>query len=55
MKRVSNEQLGVLIEGLHSYRDAGVIDPWVLEDGTIIEPLAVLEELQELREAAKPH
>ena len=47
--KVTDEQLQILIEGLQSYRDKGVVDPWVLGDGTIIEPLDVLKELQELR------
>lgn len=49
-KKVSDENLEILIEGLEEYKAKGVFDPWVLEDGTIIEPLDVLKELQDLRE-----
>lgn len=49
-KKVSDENLQTLIDGLDEYRSKGVIDPWVLEDGTLIEPLDVLRELQDLRE-----
>ena len=56
MNKVSNEILIGLIESLQEYKDKGVVDPWVLSDGSIIEPLDVLIELRELRlelEAAK--
>lgn len=49
MSHVSDQNLQILIDGLSSYKKQGVVDPWVLEDGTIIEPLDVLLELQELR------
>lgn len=49
-KKVSDENLEILIEGLEEYKSQGVFDPWVLEDGTIVEPLHVLKELQDLRE-----
>lgn len=49
MKRVSDEHLRILIESLTEYKLKGVVDPWVLSDGTIIEPLDVLIELQERR------
>lgn len=46
---ISDEHLAILIEGLRDYKARGVVDPWVLEDGSIIEPLEALEELRELR------
>lgn len=50
MKRVSDVDLDILIEGLEWYKKKGVIDPWVINDGkTFIEPLDVLKELRELR------
>lgn len=49
MKKVSDKNLAILIEGLQEYKKDGVIDPWVLGDGTIIEPLNILIELKELR------
>lgn len=49
MKKISNEMLAILIEGLTEYKQKGVIDPWVLDDGTLVEPFDVLLELQELR------
>lgn len=49
MDKVSNENLQSLIEGLEYYRAQGIVDPWLLADGTTIEPLDCLEELQELR------
>ncbi len=48
-KRPSDEELDILIEGLQRYKNEGVIDPWILSDNRVIEPLAVLEELRELR------
>lgn len=48
-KRVSDADLEILICGLSDYKKQGVIDPWLLDDGTTIEPLDVLVELQELR------
>lgn len=47
--KVSDEQLAVLIQGLQEYKDQGVVDPWILDDGTKIEPLDVLRELQDAR------
>ena len=47
--KVSNENLDILVSGLQEYKVNGVTDPWVLDDGTIIEPLDVLIELKELR------
>ena len=48
-KELSNKDLDILIEGLQEYKNQGVIDPWVLSDGTKIEPLDILIELKELR------
>lgn len=48
-KRITNTDLNALIEGLAEYKDHGVIDPWILSDGTTIEPLDILVELKELR------
>ncbi len=50
MKKVTHKNLEILIQGLQEYKDKGVIDPWILDDGTIIEPLDILIELQELRQ-----
>ena len=47
--RISNDQLDTLIESLTVYQRQGVIDPWVLSDGSIIEPLDVLWELRAFR------
>lgn len=47
--KITDKHLHILIEGLQAYKDDGVIDPWVLADGTLIEPLDVLRELSELR------
>ena len=52
MEKITDEKLDVLIAGLQQYKDKGVIDPWVLDDGTQIEPLDVLVELKEAREKA---
>ena len=46
---ISTEALTILIEGLEGYKQRGIIDPWVLGDGTMIEPLAVLQELRQYR------
>lgn len=46
MKEISQEHLAVLIQSLEDYKGKGIIDPWVLNDGTIIEPLDVLKELK---------
>ena len=51
-KRISDENLTILIDGLQEYKDKGVVDPWVLSDGSIVEPLDVLKELREAREKA---
>lgn len=48
-KKVKTEDLEVLIEGLQEYKNKGVVDPWLLDDGTVIEPLDVLKELHDLR------
>ncbi len=47
--KIKDEDLVTLIEGLEEYKAKGVIDPWSLNDGTIIEPLDVLKELYDLR------
>lgn len=47
---VSDEHLEALINGLTAYKKDGVVDPWVLSDGTIIEPLDILKELRVWRE-----
>ena len=48
-KRISNEELDILIESLMVYKAQGVNDPWLLSDGTVIEPLDVLWELRAFR------
>ena len=50
---ISDEHLNILIDGLQAYKDDGVVDPWVLSDGTRIEPLEVLKELKQLRQKNK--
>jgi len=47
---VSDEDLGTLINGLSYFKQQGIVDPWVLDDGTTIEPLEVILELQRLRQ-----
>ena len=49
MKKVSDANLKVLINGLQAYKDNGIVDPWIMSDGTIIDPLEILLELKELR------
>ena len=44
--KITDKDLETLVDGLQEYENRGVFDPWVLEDGTIIEPLDVLIELQ---------
>ena len=51
--KISDKHLNILIEGLTQYKKEGIWDPWVLEDGTTIEPLDVLVELKEFRELEK--
>ena len=48
---VSDLHLTTLIEGLTQYRLQGIRDPWVLSDGTEIDPLHVLVELRAYRKA----
>lgn len=43
--------LDVLIQSLQEYKDRGVTDPWVLSDGSTVEPLDVLIEYRNLRES----
>lgn len=50
---MSDEKLDVLISGLQKFKARGVVDPWVLSDGTVVEPLDILIELKELRNAKK--
>ena len=49
MKKITDEMLATLIEGLKEYKAKGVVDPWLLDSGETIEPLDALLELQELR------
>lgn len=49
MTKVSDENLDILIAGLTDYRLEGIVDPWVLSNGMVIDPLDVLTELKELR------
>lgn len=53
MNKITDEMLATLIKGLEEYKADGVIDPWVLDSGEMIEPLDVLLELQEFRENSK--
>lgn len=53
MKKIDDKALDDLIYGLKGYKANGIVDPWVLSDGTIIEPLDVLIELRELRKNPK--
>lgn len=50
MSKLTNENLSHLIKGLKEYKSKGLADPWILSDGTIIEPLDVCIELQKLRQ-----
>jgi len=52
-KKISEKNLLTLIKGLKIYKHNGVIDPWILNNGEIIDPLDVLEELKELRKKMK--
>ena len=54
MKIIRDKDLNNLIRGLKGYKEKGVIDPWLMSDGTTIEPLDVLRELRVIREMAKP-
>lgn len=49
LNKISNKNLEILIAGLSQYRKDGVNDPWIISDGTMIQPLDVLIELRELR------
>ena len=53
LQRVSNKKLHILLEGLQQHKDAGIKDPWVLSDGTKIEPLDVLKDLYDERQKNK--
>ena len=46
---ITDAQLDTLIDGLEAYAKSGVSDPWLLSDGTVIEPLHVLYELRAWR------
>lgn len=43
--KTSDATLETLIAGLEEYKNAGVVDPWILSDGTKVEPLEILKEL----------
>lgn len=47
--KVSDQALATLIASLEQYKAEGVIDPWLLSDGTVIEPLDVLTDLRHQR------
>ena len=51
--KISDETLAILINGLQEYKNDGVIDPWVLSNGAIIEPLEILKELRGYRESER--
>ena len=51
--KISNKHLDILIKGLTQYKKEGIRDPWVLDDGTTIEPLDALVELKAFRELEK--
>lgn len=51
MNTLTDENLSALIQGLEDYRNAGVYDPWILDNGTSIDPLEVLYELRSFRKA----
>lgn len=53
-RRVTDEKLKILIDGLTYYREQGVVDPWVLNDGRVIEPLDILNELWDWRHPTVP-
>lgn len=46
---ISNENLNILIESLEDYKRRGVVDPWILNTGEVIEPLDALIELRNAR------
>lgn len=47
--KISDKILSDLIYALKGYKANGIYDPWLMSDGTIVEPLDVLIELQEFR------
>lgn len=53
MKRITDENLDALIFSLAAYKEQGIVDPWILDDGTEIQPLDTLMELQEWRNNAR--
>ena len=48
--KISDEQLELLICSLEEYKKQGVYDPWIVSDGTVIQPLDVLKDLRDARE-----
>ncbi len=50
---IAQENLDALIASLEEYKKSGVRDPWLMSDGTEIEPLDALRELRELRAEEK--
>ncbi len=53
MEKVNDVDLAILIDCLQDYKKLGVEDPWILNDGTKIEPLDILIELKHLRNIRK--
>jgi len=49
MTKITDKQLDDLIRGLTMCKNDGITDPWVFNDGEVVEPLHVLIELQEFR------
>lgn len=47
---ISSQDLNTLIEGLEECQANGVVDPWLLSNGTVIQPLDLLRELRALRQ-----
>jgi hypothetical protein len=50
MGKIKQETLELLIQELRRYKDDGVSDPWLLSDGTLVEPLDALQDLFDARE-----
>lgn len=51
VSRITDATLSDMIDSLQAYKDKGVVDPWYLSDGRIVEPLDILRELQEFRKS----
>ena len=51
--KISDKVLADLIYALKGYKANGINDPWLLSDGSIVEPLDTLVELQQLRKRIK--